>query len=724
MMSNLAEIMEKIEKNEILLPDFQRDFVWRDEEQQKQLIASVLCKMPVGSILLLEAKPDDYAANVIGCAKKKVETNAMNAEVEFLLDGQQRITVLANVFSNVIHENCKKVSELIAPMALKRRFFLALPKWKNRPDRAEDWFGVNNLCFPMSNPDKDLPEFLTSQIYSYIHVETFTANDKKPYNPSQELTPALDTYCLNSEDKYLIPLFLLCPTEKKQTKIILRFKEIIESIADNIKKEIVNQYMSYDSDVDKENFIKYIFEDAEDIVGKSGDERDKYFENNINERQQVWQEKIKEYLKACVSKLELNQIRVKASQRARAIDIYENLNRGGVCLNTFDLLMARVAKVNNKENFNQRIKRLMQENKKYPDNVLPDNIKYILSPKLKDNSYNATMSMGCYNKNKNEISSKYVDVFLDVLGICCRVPDLKPDEIKLEYIKKNYILDLMPEQIDKNCDKVIVAIDRAMYFLQTRCGVRTIQEVNYSLMIVLIAIVFFEDTKFFSREVHELLEGWYWSILFSGEYDKDQNTNFISNLKNILKTIRKDKDCSWMETIIENVFKLTNFSDEKLLLMDKAEDDRLPKNVLKIFICQYMLSKTYCDMFDTNKKISVFAQEAKDLEAHHIVPLGAAKNIKESSDELRDNPKHICNSPVNFVLITKQSNKMISDKPLEIYAKEINDQVKSVLHINDYLSNDDANTNEKIHKILEKRLSGLRGDVLNTIQHNLGNWKY
>lgn len=69
--SNLTTVIEQINKHEILIPDFQRKFVWKDEEQQKKLVASVLCKMPIGSILLLQANPNDYAAKVIGCAKKK-----------------------------------------------------------------------------------------------------------------------------------------------------------------------------------------------------------------------------------------------------------------------------------------------------------------------------------------------------------------------------------------------------------------------------------------------------------------------------------------------------------------------------------------------------------------------------------------------------------------------------------------------------------------------------
>ena len=30
--SNLTTVIEQINKNEILLPDFQRNFVWKDEE--------------------------------------------------------------------------------------------------------------------------------------------------------------------------------------------------------------------------------------------------------------------------------------------------------------------------------------------------------------------------------------------------------------------------------------------------------------------------------------------------------------------------------------------------------------------------------------------------------------------------------------------------------------------------------------------------------------------
>ena len=46
----LYKIIEKIKQDEILLPDFQRSFVWTDPSRQCALIASVLAKLPIDQI--------------------------------------------------------------------------------------------------------------------------------------------------------------------------------------------------------------------------------------------------------------------------------------------------------------------------------------------------------------------------------------------------------------------------------------------------------------------------------------------------------------------------------------------------------------------------------------------------------------------------------------------------------------------------------------------------
>ena len=52
---DFGEIVRKIAEDKMLLPDFQRGFVWKDEEQRK-IVASVLAKMPIAKIFFKNSK--------------------------------------------------------------------------------------------------------------------------------------------------------------------------------------------------------------------------------------------------------------------------------------------------------------------------------------------------------------------------------------------------------------------------------------------------------------------------------------------------------------------------------------------------------------------------------------------------------------------------------------------------------------------------------------------
>ena len=173
---------------------------------------------------------------------------------------------------------------------------------------------------------------------------------------------------------------------------------------------------------------------------------------------------------------------------------------------------------------------------------------------------------------------------------------------------------LAPTDINDNAKKVCDAIDRAMFFFQSRCGIRNIQEINYSLMIVLVAVIFLKDEWVNDKTVHDILEAWYWSSLFSGEYDKDQNIKMIAHLQTMVKTMQassRKENVDWIANIKNYVLEAQNFSDEKFLLMEKADEDRIPKKVMRMFMCQYLLSKTYKDMFDENKILSAYFDETE-----------------------------------------------------------------------------------------------------------------
>lgn len=87
--TGLKKILENVDEGKLQLPDFQRDYVWGDDDV-KSLISSIARGFPVGALLTLgtggevKFKP----RLVVGVQSKNVRPS------ELLLDGQQRITSL------------------------------------------------------------------------------------------------------------------------------------------------------------------------------------------------------------------------------------------------------------------------------------------------------------------------------------------------------------------------------------------------------------------------------------------------------------------------------------------------------------------------------------------------------------------------------------------------------------------------------------------------------
>src|SRR5260370_21008480 len=86
---DLKDILRKADEGKLQLPDFQRDYVWSDEDV-RSLIASVAKGFPVGALLTLATggtvafKPRLIAGG----------PQTKQAAEELLLDWQQRITSL------------------------------------------------------------------------------------------------------------------------------------------------------------------------------------------------------------------------------------------------------------------------------------------------------------------------------------------------------------------------------------------------------------------------------------------------------------------------------------------------------------------------------------------------------------------------------------------------------------------------------------------------------
>ena len=237
---DLRDIVDRILDNTIVLPDFQRGFTWKEKNRQKSLLASVLTKLPIGTVLFLNVKEDDYGYKKIGKNERNIDNLAGRQEVKALLDGQQRITVLTAFLSTKLQR--ENIDDLVSP-TLERRYFLNLPSFQSILDGTkEDVFGGATLSFPQSFQG-NYPEISSEEMKERI---TFIHDRKKAFlyeKADTKDTREIREYCRNIDnsedgDSYLVPLFYLLDAcdYKSSGNVIL--KDVVKEIGAEYEKSI------------------------------------------------------------------------------------------------------------------------------------------------------------------------------------------------------------------------------------------------------------------------------------------------------------------------------------------------------------------------------------------------------------------------------------------------------------------------------------------------------
>jgi len=82
----ISELIDSISKRDLVLPEFQREFIWT-KEQAKQLMVSLVKGYPVGSLLFWKTDHPPELKNVTELPEKF-------GMIQVILDGQQRLTTL------------------------------------------------------------------------------------------------------------------------------------------------------------------------------------------------------------------------------------------------------------------------------------------------------------------------------------------------------------------------------------------------------------------------------------------------------------------------------------------------------------------------------------------------------------------------------------------------------------------------------------------------------
>ena len=92
---DFSSLLERLSEGEILIPTFQREFVW-ENSMIRDLFDSILRGYPVGSLIFW--KPAEEKFNVVdNIGGVKVDTQSDTSS--YVLDGRQRLTALMSVLN-------------------------------------------------------------------------------------------------------------------------------------------------------------------------------------------------------------------------------------------------------------------------------------------------------------------------------------------------------------------------------------------------------------------------------------------------------------------------------------------------------------------------------------------------------------------------------------------------------------------------------------------------
>ena len=766
---NFFVFLKLIEEDRIVLPDFQRGFVWKDKNKQKALIASVLTKLPIGTILLLEIEKNTYGCKKIGFKNRKPDIPDDQNKVLALLDGQQRVTVLTSFFSNELYA-IGDSAEFVSP-SLKRRYFLRCPKIKDLLDK-KDLFGARKLIAPeeIQKSQNLYPDYSTDEIISYIAcIDNIKYKEIIYEDISNVNIDNLIEFCTSSSetnDGYLIPLYYLYgAANKSNMNQRKRLEKIIERIAEKYKNEIID-LLKMQGEI-RDFIITTCFEEtedgkaiAEDIKSASAtelqnEESDIYIKliEFLQNRSTQWARDISEFLESCVLKLELYKIEVKQANILRAIDIYQNLNLGGKALDIFDLILARAAIQSDNENLLDVVKGCLIENHIEDYKIFVNNCASKIQTEYNSyldtqTEYSAAIQLGAWNQMENEIAVSFCKALMSVTGTLYHFWNneseqviFADDRIKAftsKVTKSEYLLKIEPEKIDPLIRLACKGLDRACIFLQLRCGIRSVTEIQYKLVFVILAVIFSKDDWFHNKKVCGYLEAWYWGSIFSGSFKIEQNAAFQDNLKNILQLLNKvEKKPAAKPEYIINICNKTfcddKFANEEILLVDNQFVE--PEEILKKSICQFYLAKTYSDILKNNandkykqKQNSVFSEckNGETLQYHHIMPIGELGTIykdidKKLNESGRKDKSNKYNSPLNFILISSLANRLILNNTLSYYIKFCDNSPLTEMGIQQGITDSNIkDANKEIDKMLHKRYQKLCADLKSLYAEKLG----
>jgi hypothetical protein len=659
------ELFEWENNNKLVLPDFQRDYEWK-AENIKKIISSFLVRLPIGSLVILEGKNNDFKSRKL-CFRSK--TPLPKEECYYLLDGQQRLAALKVVFSDLYKTDNGWMEQWDNTYSqLRSRWFVRVIPEENE----EDIFGWRTLNFPgfLQLEPQDVIDFIhykpiykTKEFNRWYHPAYLPNGiDGQPL-PTNQLR--LNIARKASEESGLVPLYSIYNFVNTSASEILLHEQVLEQVALRRIEEL--EAAANDGSID---IVKVLEKVEPEISFKKEDKKiiqHAWVKLNIK-----WVSDIKNYLNELMEQ-EVHVIKLKSKEISRAISIFENINLGGTKLSVYDIIVAKAARDKDLPSLTQRIMDIVLNPIELPTSLTD----FLIGGDSIPGKWSAE-NIGCIEDNKPGTVLK--NQFLNLISIISHLQG-NLEHLKTEHIKKSKHLALNHKQINDNTRLTVTSLIRAFAFLQFRCGITNIDKAPYKLMIIPIAYYLGNDDNWNNRSVLAKLEYWYWTSIFGGAYRYEQNDRVIRDMKAL--EIWFNGGDSFLNSAYQDIFNFPRYSTKEVLLMQDSENE-VPGSIHEALL-QYILSRQPLDFLPgepirlntwdiASRKECQYKEETFNLsiEDHHIIPLGSATSIGQSSKLIRGDKSHILNSPLNRTYISTKANGLISSKSASDYLSYMN----------------------------------------------------
>ena len=267
------KIKDLIFEENLLLPDFQRNFVWKPQENQLKLICSLFLDIPIGSILVLDNLDDDIGLRDLCFQKGSKEKESS----KLLMDGQQRVSTIKSVFSDLYDTKPAEWKQTHKNLysELQFRWFLDLSlkglpkeKLKNKLKLLYDFYWTGKF------EDYDIEDIESIITNKKILVK----NEDERWHPAQaQETDKLENYC--SEGNFL-PLFLVLSNPSALKSITEKISgKYIDFLLENKDQKVVKRHL--ESIRKKQNLNPENKQERQKIIDKIQTTSKDFFDNHI-----------------------------------------------------------------------------------------------------------------------------------------------------------------------------------------------------------------------------------------------------------------------------------------------------------------------------------------------------------------------------------------------------------------------------------------------------------